>query len=294
MKRIAIIGLGTIARHHLEALQHIPDMRVVGLCDLRKEAAQEPCYAGIPFDSDWTRLVENVQPDTVLILTPPQAHRALAELCMGQGLEVIIEKPLAATSQDVLSLLQTPGWTAVYHSICGPEVRWWETNRPQQPIDAIRIAFSDPYADEQGRIQKAKRVLGGSWLDSGVNALALLALWVPLEQMRDSHISHLTDPTCGLHYRSDFKANAGLTAIEIEVRWDKGINHKQTVIETGGHTYVLNHSRQSVECDGKVLFQDESCERLTAQYTAFYANYPQLSLPIETTEQIYKILFDNL
>lgn len=294
MKRIVLIGLGTIAKHHLEALQQTPGIEIVGICDLRSEAAEDRCFAGIPFDTDWTRLVDNVRPDTVLILTPPQAHRALAERCIEHGLEVIIEKPLAETREDVRQLLQQKHWTPVYHSICGPEVRWWEAHRPQLPIDAIRIAFSDPYADEQGQIQMSKRVLGGSWLDSGVNALALLALWVPLEKIQNSSITHKTDETCRLHYRSDYKALIGATKVEIEVRWDKGINHKETIIESGGHTYVLNHSRQSVECDGEVLFQDESCERLTAQYKAFYANYPHLTLPIAETEQIYKILFDNL
>ena len=87
MRRIAIIGLGTIARHHIEALRTIPDIEIVGLCDLRVEAAQDPAYAGIPFDTDWTRLIEAVQPDTVLILTPPKSHRNIAELCIEHGLE---------------------------------------------------------------------------------------------------------------------------------------------------------------------------------------------------------------
>ena len=293
MRRIAIIGLGTIARHHIEALRTIPDIEIVGLCDLRVEAAQDPAYAGIPFDTDWTRLIEAVQPDTVLILTPPKSHRNIAELCIEHGFEVIVEKPLAETPKDVEYFLQADHWNSVYHSICGPEVRWWETNRPQQPIDAIRIAFSDPYADAQGHIQPSKRALGGTWIDSGINALALLALWVPIEQLQNEVITHQKDEQSGLPFRSDYQACAGATHIEISLRWDKGINHKQTTIECGGHSYVLNHSRQSVECDGQILFQDESCERLTAQYKAFYAAYPALNLPLETTAQLYKILFKN-
>ena len=209
-------------------------------------------------------------------------------------MDVIVEKPLAETPEDVQYFLHATHWTPVYHSICGPEVRWWEANRPQQPIDAILIAFSDPYADARGQIQPAKRALGGAWLDSGINALALLALWIPMEQLRNESVTHQTDEICGLPYRSDYQATANTTRIEIEIRWDKGINHKQTTIECGGHTYVLNHSRQSVECDGQVLFQDESCERLTAQYTAFYANYPKMTLPIEQTAQLYSILFKNV
>ncbi len=293
MKRIVIIGLGTIARYHLAALRTIPEIEIAGVCDVRDEAANDPCCAGKPFDTDWERLVETVRPDTVLILTPPHSHRTIAERCIERGLEVIVEKPLAATPDDVEYLINAPHCTPVYHSICGPEVRWWETHRPKQPIDAVRIAFSDPYADAQGHIQPAKQALGGSWLDSGINALALLALWIPMEQLHDESVTHWTDETCGLPYRSEYKAYAGETEIAIEVRWDKGINHKQTMIEAGGHTYLLNHSRQSVECDGQLLFQDESCERLTAQYKAFYANYPQLSLPIDKTEQIYSILFKN-
>lgn len=297
MKRVIIIGLGTIAHHHLAALRAVEGVEIVGLCDLQPEAAKQPQFANYDFDTHLERLIGRVHPDTAIILTPPNSHRAIAEQCIHLGLHAVIEKPLEDCERDVEYLLQpqvAKHWTPVYHSICGPEVQWWLKHMGEVPVESLRIAFSDPYATKKGHIHLPKRVLGGTWIDSGVNALALVALLAPIKDMREAQAVHFTDPDSGLYYQSDFMARCGRIEVEIAIRWNENINHKETIIRANGKTYRLNHSAQSVECEGEILFQDNSCQRLTAQYTAFYQHFPNMTLTMAQTKAIYKILFENL
>ena len=293
MYRAVIIGLGTIARHHVEALQTQTQIRICAVCDVREQAADNPLYAQWTFYKDYRDMLVQEKPDIAIVTTPPGVHLEIAQECFRLGIIPWVEKPLAMDAEDIRCFLSEPlqkYCVPVYHSICGPEVIWFLREIPLHKINSIQIAFDDPYASAEGVIQSQKIALGGCWLDSGVNAFAWLSRLIPLEEMQTLQLTHGIDADSGLPYRTLYKAEWKQTEIEIHLHWERGLNRKQTMVEADGHCYLIDHSAQSVSRDSELLFKDDSCERLTAQYRNFYSCYPQYLLPLQTTEFIYQII----
>jgi nucleoside-diphosphate-sugar epimerase/predicted dehydrogenase len=106
--KVALLGAGFIGDFHLEALRHVPNVTVVGVCDLsraradrlasRARGGQARGFTSI------AELVAAARPDVVHVLTPPEAHDAPTRAVLEQGVSVFIEKPLSITSESASGL----------------------------------------------------------------------------------------------------------------------------------------------------------------------------------------------
>jgi len=105
--RIAFIGGGQMARHHLAAIQRIDTpAAIVGVYDGSPDRAAEFADAAgtRAFPSLETMLAE-AKPDVVHVCTPPGAHFAAASAAIEGGANVYVEKPFALTVADARALL---------------------------------------------------------------------------------------------------------------------------------------------------------------------------------------------
>jgi nucleoside-diphosphate-sugar epimerase/predicted dehydrogenase len=106
--RVALVGCGRISAYHLAALKDIPDVEIVGVCDLDDRVAREcathhgirGCY------TDMESMVGELRPDVVHILTPPRSHVALARIATKYRVHLYIEKPLASSEADAQLILE--------------------------------------------------------------------------------------------------------------------------------------------------------------------------------------------
>ncbi len=97
--RVAIIGLGQIAK-----VGHIPGFRKAGAeiaaaCDVSRESAKQVCETfGIPrAHTDWKEMLEAGGFDAVSICTPSAYHCAMAVESARRGYHVLVEKPMATS-----------------------------------------------------------------------------------------------------------------------------------------------------------------------------------------------------
>ncbi len=97
--RIAAIGCGLAARDlHVPAINAMPDAELVGLCDRDAEvlaSVASKSQDDPTCSQDAARLLAEVEPDVVLVLTPTPSHEALATLALESGAHVLVEKPFA-------------------------------------------------------------------------------------------------------------------------------------------------------------------------------------------------------
>lgn len=94
---IGIIGIGTIGKRHLMAINQVKDINIVGVVDIT-EAAQKFCSdKNIPFFKSLNDLLKNYEVDGVVISTPTINHHENAIAALKVGLDVLIEKPISAT-----------------------------------------------------------------------------------------------------------------------------------------------------------------------------------------------------
>lgn len=102
------IGGGYFSQFHLDAWNRIADVQIAGLCDLDLSRAERTARAaGIAqFGDDAARMLEQLQPDFVDIITPPATHLPLVRLAADHGIPIICQKPLAPDMSQALKLVE--------------------------------------------------------------------------------------------------------------------------------------------------------------------------------------------
>ena len=101
MKNFSILGFGHIGKVHEQAIRLSENANLVGVIDFN-----------LPSDLDVkgytaleTFLNEDTETDVVVIATPNGLHREHAIRCLKGGKNVLIEKPLALTTEDAKEIL---------------------------------------------------------------------------------------------------------------------------------------------------------------------------------------------
>lgn len=110
MVTVAVVGVGPISEQHLEFLAHHnqtnSQVELVGVCDL---VAASVNYAASKYScpgfQSLEEMLEQVSPEVVHILTPPNTHVRLAKQCLEAGSNVICEKPIAPDAKQAQELL---------------------------------------------------------------------------------------------------------------------------------------------------------------------------------------------
>src|SRR6185295_14255966 len=108
MLRVAFIGCGKIADHHVQAIHRIPDTSIVAVCDreelMARQLAERFGISGCFADVD--AMLRATSPDVVHVTTPPQSHYALGRQCLNAGCHVYLEKPFTVTAAEAESLIE--------------------------------------------------------------------------------------------------------------------------------------------------------------------------------------------
>lgn len=101
MIRVAIIGTGSISSAHIQAyLDFSERCRIVALCDIKKEAAeQKKQQFGLEADlfTDHREMLSRGGIDLVSICTPPYTHAELTINALHAGVHALVEKPMASS-----------------------------------------------------------------------------------------------------------------------------------------------------------------------------------------------------
>ena len=138
--RVGLIGCGRIARVHRAYLQGLQHVELIGVCD--SDAAARDAFAretNLPAFASPAELLERGRPEAVHVLTPPATHAALALELLKQGVNVLVEKPLAlstAEADEVVAAARRSGrWVTVDHN------RWFDpvVQRAAQAVAAGRL-----------------------------------------------------------------------------------------------------------------------------------------------------------
>ncbi len=96
--RIGVVGIGHLGKHHLRLLKGL-DCDLVGVADPSDAArAHASTTYGVPAFADPRELLGKV--DAVSVVVPTRLHREVASLFLEHGVDVLVEKPIARTSQD--------------------------------------------------------------------------------------------------------------------------------------------------------------------------------------------------
>lgn len=109
--RTAVIGYGYWGPNLLRNLHQTPGCKAVALCDRdrsRLDAAKRT-YPHLEVTPDADSLIRRRDIDAVVIATPVSSHAPLARAALREGKDVLVSKPLTATSAEAQELLDLAG-----------------------------------------------------------------------------------------------------------------------------------------------------------------------------------------
>jgi len=105
--RVGAIGCGRLSSsHHLPAIQRIPELELVALCDIDGERlGMMSGRLGVSRTyTDFVEMLEDAPIDAVSCVGPPELHMLGALACMERQIPFMTEKPLALHIPDVVRL----------------------------------------------------------------------------------------------------------------------------------------------------------------------------------------------
>src|SRR5690606_4130192 len=105
--RVAIVGAGYVANHHLAALKRLDFVELVGICDTNLEAARGLASRyGIGTIGSRLGDLAAASLQVVHILTPPASHAGLAIEALDMGCGVLVEKPMADSVAECEAMIE--------------------------------------------------------------------------------------------------------------------------------------------------------------------------------------------
>lgn len=184
--RVGIVGTGGIAYVHEAGYTEMGDhAQIVAVCDVNEEVARE---RAVPYEAkvytDYRELIADADIDLVDITVPHQWHYSIALAALEQRKHVLVEKPMALTSEQALHLINTARAMGVKFTVAENthfvaayrEVdRWLQANA----LGDIRFVRTYIAGTEVARIRSQASWVGslenqGVLLDSGVHSFYLL------------------------------------------------------------------------------------------------------------------------
>lgn len=101
MIRAAIIGLGKMGMSHAAILGGLPNVELVAACDM--DSLLQSAFkklTKIQMYTDYKKMIEEVKPDCVYVVTPTKLHYDMVMFALEHGCHVFCEKPFALTVEQ--------------------------------------------------------------------------------------------------------------------------------------------------------------------------------------------------
>jgi predicted dehydrogenase len=123
--RVAVVGLGYWGPNLVRNLHEVPGAEPTWVCDLRPDALDPITrrYPAVQATTSLDAVLADESVDAVVIATPVSKHHAMAAAALRAGKHVFVEKPLAASSEEAVDLIDLaeqrglvlmPGHTFLY------------------------------------------------------------------------------------------------------------------------------------------------------------------------------------
>lgn len=281
--KLALVGLGHIARYQLEALAQVEEVHLVAAHDLEPErAAILP--DGVVFFSELDDLLSEGGADLIMVSTPNITHYGLGKQVLESGAALLLEKPCCNTEEELDDLVEIAAragqfFAVALHAAYARDLLWYLERvalgeMDFGPLTSFYAGFFDPYY-QKGEIVLDARGLGGSWFDSGINALSVIGRLIPPAELQliEGRMTTIDSLDCSeVQGSATFRyPHEGFTGHGIiDTNWTLGLNRKTTRLYYGATNteIILHHSKESI-------FVNRDGRRVLGR--SFQGEYPRLT-----------------
>jgi len=276
MIRIALVGVGKIALdQHVPALRNNIDFELVAGVSPHHQLADT-----VNFTSLAELLDTGLKLDAVSICTPPQARFEIARDALQAGLHTMLEKPPAATLNEV-GILQTiasesglalfASWHSREAAGVAPALKWLADRR----VTAARITWKEDvrvWHPGQAWIWEAG---GFGVFDPGINALSIMTRLMPKQlRLTGAELSFPSNCQAPIAADLNFECDGGArVAMELDFLhggppvWDIEIETDAGVLklEKGGAVLTIDGGEPQVSPDREYPRLYEHFKKIVAE-----------------------------
>jgi D-galactose 1-dehydrogenase len=314
--KLAIIGLGHVAKYQIEAVGALSNIDLVAANDIDPDRAGI-LPSGVMFVSDLDKLLDLPDVDLFMVSTPNQSHYEVGKLVLKHDRPLLLEKP-CCDSMDKMHELEAQAKTRgqffsiALHAMYGRDVLWYEEYLKEHsgdlgPLTGFHGGFFDPYY-QQGKLEPSAAGLGGSWFDSGINALSVIGKFLDPNQLKliEGRLTKIDSLACSdiqgaasFEFWSSGQRGNGI----VETNWSLGLNRKITELYYAltNTRVTLNHSAERVviEQEKTLVHQEElqtNYPRLTNHYINLFTDIVRQfhtgTTNVAYAEALHKLLFE--
>ncbi len=119
--RYALIGCGRVAPSHIKASKQ-NNVEIVAVCDIDYEKAvqfsRDNNISDVNIYSDYKELIKKENPDFVSIATVSGTHGEIAIYCAEQGMNFLVEKPMAMSIDEANRIIAAAEKSGVVAGVC--------------------------------------------------------------------------------------------------------------------------------------------------------------------------------
>ncbi len=233
--KVAVIGCGNIVlKEHIPAMISL-GIKIHALCDLSSDninRAQKILNYNVPAFTCYKALIENTQPDTVVVALPHNMYHEVLTYCSDYPLKIIKEKPFALNlSQAKIFSDFSRGRNLKIFTVCQKrytlsyELLKNEIDESGEKISQITIRYTIPSKNPNANWRSQFSTCGGGvWLDMGYHVIDIV------------------------NYLFDGKP--------------VNVNHARLINSSGDDYNVDDIAFVELECDGVIIFAYISCIEL--------------------------------
>lgn len=106
--KVAIVGCGYWGQNLIRNFSDLPDVEVAAVCDfnLNALARVKRHYSTVELKQDYQQVLSDGRIQAVVIATPVSTHYPFTERALRAGKHVLVEQPLATSTQQALDLME--------------------------------------------------------------------------------------------------------------------------------------------------------------------------------------------
>jgi UDP-N-acetylglucosamine 3-dehydrogenase len=245
--RVGVIGAGVMGTNHARVLGGLPDATLVGIVDpLPEHRARATELAGCRAFATLDELIAQGV-DAVTIAAPTHLHHEVALACIGHGVHVLVEKPIASSveeGRDIVTAAQRAGVTLMVGHVerFNPAVAAIKAAISGEDILSIAITRVGPFPPRMSNV--------GVVIDLAVHDIDLIRWFtesdiVEVQPQLSSAIAEREDIAL-----LQFRTASGVLA-HINTNWLTPFKARNVTVATRGK-YVMGDllTRQVTECFG--------------------------------------------
>ena len=286
---VGVVGCGRWGTKHLETLVQLKSQGFIDriyACDVNPNRLEAigPLIDGV--FQGWMEMHASVKLDLVSIATPNATHSLLGIAMLQQGLNVLVEKPLGASFEEVKHLCDAAqnstgtlysGYLLRYH----PGIEYAQHLIKEHAIGQVKSIRYTKYSSRQKsananvieNLASHAFALIPSFLVSESSPLFRVA--VTLENDRPAPISSASQAKFHMVYAS--QESQLQTDVEVYVGWGQADRNRLTIEGTKQHIRLDFREHKSIECGSqrtgyRTLPTPHSTPPLEAQYKHILSN----------------------